>query len=101
MTAATISPAPRRAASQRSSLRWLIADVAVLTRRVLARIAREPETLLDVTIQPLIFVLLFAYVFGGTTLRPVGGNCHEFRSGGILAMGLAMTAPGTAIALVT
>ena len=101
MTTATISPAPRQAASGRSSLRWLIADVAVLARRVLARIAREPETLMDVTIQPVLFVLLFAYVFGGAIPLPGGGNYHEYLIGGMLAMGLAMTAPGTAVALVT
>jgi ABC transporter DrrB family efflux protein len=101
MTTATISPAPRQAAARRSSLRWLIADVAVLARRVLARIAREPETLMDVTIQPVLFVLLFAYVFGGAIPLPGGGNYHEYLIGGMLAMGLAMTAPGTAVALVT
>ena len=74
MTAATISHAPRRAASRRSNLRWLISDVAVLARRVLARIAREPETLMDVTIQPLLFVLLFAYVFGGAIRCPAAGT---------------------------
>jgi ABC transporter DrrB family efflux protein len=101
MTAATISHAPRRAASRRSNLRWLISDVTVLTRRILARIAREPETLMDVTIQPVLFVLLFAYVFGGAIPLPGGGNYHEYLIGGMLAMGLAMTAPGTAVALVT
>jgi len=101
MTAATISHAPRRAASRRSNLRWLISDVAVLTRRILARIAREPETLMDVTIQPILFVLMFAYVFGGAIPLPGGGNYHEYLVGGMLAMGLAMTAPGTAVALVT
>jgi len=101
MTTTTISPAPRPAASPRSSLRWFIADVAVLARRVLARIAREPETLMDVTIQPVLFVLLFAYVFGGAIPLPGGGNYHEYLIGGMLAMGLAMTAPGTAVALVT
>jgi ABC transporter DrrB family efflux protein len=101
MTAATISHAPRRAASRRSNLRWLISDVAVLTRRILARIVREPETLMDVTIQPILFVLMFAYVFGGAIPLPGGGNYHEYLVGGMLAMGLAMTAPGTAVALVT
>jgi ABC transporter DrrB family efflux protein len=101
MTAATISHAPRRAASRRSNLRWLISDVTVLTRRILARIAREPETLMDVTIQPILFVLMFAYVFGGAIPLPGGGNYHEYLIGGMLAMGLAMTAPGTAVALVT
>jgi ABC-2 type transport system permease protein len=101
MTTATISPAPRRPISRRGSLRWLISDVAVLARRSLARIAREPETLMDVTIQPIIFVLLFAFVFGGAIPLPGGGNYHEYLIGGMLAMGLAATAPGTAVALVT
>ena len=101
MTTATISPVPRQAAPRRNGLRWLIADVAVLARRVLARMAREPETLMDVTIQPLLFVLLFAYVFGGAIPLPGGGNYHEYLIGGMLAMGLAATAPGTAVALVT
>jgi ABC-2 type transport system permease protein len=73
----------------------------VLARRSLARIAREPETLMDVTIQPILFVLLFAYVFGGAIALPGGGSYHEYLIGGMLAMGLAATAPGTAVALVT
>ena len=101
MTTATISHVPRRAASRRGNLRWLISDVAVLTRRILARIVREPETLMDVTIQPILFVLMFAYVFGGAIPLPGGGSYHEYLVGGMLAMGLAMTAPGTAVALVT
>ncbi len=101
MTTATISQAPRRAVSRLSNLRWLVSDVAVLAKRSLARIAREPETLMDVTIQPILFVLLFAYVFGGAILLPGGGSYHEYLIGGMLAMGLAATAPGTAVALVT
>ena len=101
MTAATISQAPRRPVSRRGNLRWLISDVAVLAKRSLARIAREPETLMDVTIQPILFVLLFAFVFGGAIALPGGGNYHEYLIGGMLAMGLAATAPGTAVALVT
>jgi ABC-2 type transport system permease protein len=101
MTAATISQAPRRAVTRLGSLRWLVSDVAVLARRSLARIAREPETLMDVTIQPILFVLLFAYVFGGAIALPGGGSYHEYLIGGMLAMGLAATAPGTAVALVT
>jgi ABC transporter DrrB family efflux protein len=76
-------------------------DTLVLTRRSLARIVREPETLADVTIQPLIFVLLFAYVFGSAIRIPGGGNYHEYLIGGMLAMGLAGTAPGTAVGLVS
>jgi ABC-2 type transport system permease protein len=94
------APAPG-AEPGRSSFGWLIKDTVVLTRRSLARIVREPETLADVTIQPLIFVLLFAYVFGSAIRIPGGGSYHEYLIGGMLGMGLAGTAPGTAVGLVT
>src|ERR1043166_8590661 len=89
MTTATISQAPRRAVSRLGNLRWLVRDVAVLARPSLARIAREPETLMDFTIQPILFVLLFAYVFGGAIALPGGGSYHEYLIGGVLAMGRA------------
>jgi len=79
----------------------LITDVWVLTKRSLARIRREPETLADVTIQPILFVLMFAYVFGGAIGIPGGGNYHDYLIGGMLGMGLAQTAPGTAVAVVS
>jgi ABC transporter DrrB family efflux protein len=84
-----------------SAWRWAITDTLVLTGRSLARIRREPETLSDVTIQPVLFVLLFAYVFGGAIGLPGGGSYHEYLIGGMLGMGLAATAPGTAVALVS
>jgi ABC-2 type transport system permease protein len=87
--------------ARRDSVRWFLKDVLVLAGRSLARIRREPETLSDVTIQPVIFVLLFAYVFGGAIHIPGGGNYHEYLIGGMLGMGLASTAPGTAVAMVS
>jgi len=102
MTTSILSlPPGHQPAARRGRLRWGLSDVLVLTRRSLARIAREPETLMDVTIQPVIFVLLFAYVFGSAIVIPGGGNYHEYLIGGMLAMGIAGTAPGTAVALVT
>ncbi len=44
---------------------WAIADAWVMTVRNLRHIPRNPELLLDVTVQPVLFVLLFRYVFGG------------------------------------
>src|SRR5271156_6349012 len=76
-------------------------DVWVLTKRSIARIRREPETLADVTIQPVLFILMFAYVFGGAIGLPGSGSYHEYLIGGMLGMGLAQTAPGVAVALVT
>jgi ABC transporter DrrB family efflux protein len=78
-----------------------ISDVWVLTKRSIARIRREPETLSEVTIQPVMFVLMFAYVFGGAIGIPGGGSYHEYLIGGMLGMGLAQTAPGTAVAVVS
>jgi ABC-2 type transport system permease protein len=101
MTAATVPVGPAPQTRSRSSLAWAVKDVWVLTRRSLARIRREPETLADVTIQPIIFVLLFCYVFGSAIRLPGGGNYHEYLIGGMLGMGLAQTAPGTAVAMVS
>ena len=44
---------------------------------------------------------MFAYVFGGAIALLGGGNYHEYLIGGMLGMGLAQTAPGVAVALVT
>ena len=66
MSAITAELVPERDVTYgRSSLSHFVADVWVLTKRSIARIRREPETLADVTIQPVIFILMFAYVFGG------------------------------------
>ena len=46
-------------------------------------------------------MLLFAYVFGSAIAIPGGGSYNEYLIGGMLGMGLAGTAPGTAVALVT
>jgi ABC-type polysaccharide/polyol phosphate export permease len=77
-----------------------LTDIWVLTQRSLARIRREPETLSGVTIQPVIFVLMFTYVFGGAIGGARGLNYHEYLVGGMLAMGLAQTAPSTAVGVV-
>ena len=85
----------------RSPAFHFVTDVWVLTKRSIARIRREPETLADVTFMPVIFILMFTYVFGGAIGLPGGGSYHEYLIGGMLGMGLAQTAPGVAVALVT
>ena len=71
----------------------------VFAGRNVQHIRRLPEKLLDVTVQPIMFVLLFAYVFGGAIGVP-GGNYREYLIGGILVQSLsfAMVGPATAIA---
>jgi ABC transporter DrrB family efflux protein len=99
MTATTLSAADLTVG--RSSFAQLLSDVWVLTKRSIARIRREPETLSQVTIQPVMFVLMFAYVFGGAIQIPGGGSYNEYLIGGMIGMGLAQTAPGTAVAVVS
>jgi ABC-2 type transport system permease protein len=81
------------------SARWALKNSWVLARRSVARIAREPEQLIDVTIQPVIFVLLFTYVFGSAIHLPGGGSYHQFLISGMFGMTMAGTAPGTAVGL--
>ena len=48
-----------------SGVRWWLADSWEIVKRNLRHIRRTPELLLDVTLSPIMFVLLFRYVFGG------------------------------------
>jgi ABC-2 type transport system permease protein len=79
-------------------LRWQLQDSLVLARRNLTHVRQIPEKLIDVTLQPVMFVLLFAYVFGGVIHIP-GGSYHEYLLGGIAIQTLAfgMMGPGTSI----
>ena len=80
-------------------LRTLLADSLVFANRNVEHIRQIPEKLLDVTIQPIMFVLLFAYVFGGA-IDTGAGSYREYLIGGILVQSLAfgMMGPATAIA---
>jgi ABC-2 type transport system permease protein len=62
----------------------LLGDAWVVARRSLRHMRREPETLSDASFQPIMFVLLFTYVFGGAIAVP-GGDYEEFLIGGIFA----------------
>lgn len=62
-----------------------LGDVWVIAKRGLWHMRRQPEALADATIQPVMFVLMFAYVFGGAIAVPGGGNYKEFLMGGIFA----------------
>jgi ABC transporter DrrB family efflux protein len=48
-----------------SALQYAASDTFVLAKRSLKRIRRQPDLLFGFTIQPIMFVLLFVYVFGG------------------------------------
>jgi ABC-2 type transport system permease protein len=91
----TFAEAPGRAAW------WAMRNTLVLARRSLARIVHQPEQLSDVTIQPVLFVLLFTYVFGSAIALPGGGSYHSYLISGMFGMTMAGSAPGTAVGLTT
>jgi ABC-2 type transport system permease protein len=79
--------------------RGVIHDTWVIARRGLIHMKRQPEALSDATIQPIMFVLMFAYVFGGAIDVPGGGDYREFLMGGIFAQTIVFTAFGVALSI--
>jgi ABC-2 type transport system permease protein len=55
---------------QRSALGWAVSDTKAITWRNLVTLRRTPQLLVFSTIQPVIFVLMFRYVFGGAIHIP-------------------------------
>jgi ABC-2 type transport system permease protein len=77
-----------------------VLDSLALAGRNLQHVRQIPEKLLDVTIQPLMFVLLFAYVFGGV-IHVSGGSYREYLIGGVLIQTIAFGIMGPATAIAT
>ncbi len=92
----TVDAAPHQV--PRSSLRWVISDLATIARRNLLTLVRIPISLVFAVVQPVMFVLLFRYVFGGAILIP-SGQYVNFLIPGILVQTTIFGAVGTAIGL--
>ncbi len=75
-------------------------DVWSLTRRNLIHVAREPMQLSDVTVQPVLFTLLFIYIFG-SGIHIAGGSYKDFALAGLLTLNLTTSTMGTAVGLST
>ena len=81
-----------------SALAEAVADSAVITKRNLIKIKRVPDLLVFTTLQPIMFVLLFAYVFGGAINVP-GVGYKEFLIAGIFAQTVVFGATFTGYSL--
>ncbi|TAN20193.1 MAG: ABC transporter permease [Actinomycetota bacterium] len=88
-------PSPPRS----TQLRLGLADTVTLTRRDLLVWVRNPAFIFFTIIQPVMFVLLFRYVFGGAIPVKVPGGYVSFLMPGIIAQSAAFASFGTAIAL--
>ncbi len=96
----TTSVGAPAATGERSWFAARARDVVVLTRRNLVHITREPLQLSDVTVQPVLFTLLFIYVFGsGVPIQ--GGSYKDFAIAGLMLLNLTTSAMGTAVGLVS
>jgi ABC transporter DrrB family efflux protein len=83
----------------RRPLRWTFADAAAMTKRNLYRYIRVPTLLLFSTIQPVMFVLLFTYVFGGAIQVPGVDRYIDYLMAGILAQTVVFGSTQTGVGL--
>ncbi|MFL5892527.1 MAG: ABC transporter permease [Solirubrobacterales bacterium] len=84
-----------------SQLAWTLRDGYVVSVRNMRHFLRQPQLLLFSTIQPIMFVLLFSYVFGGAIggSLPEGVSYKDFLLPGIFVQSTAFRATQTAIGL--
>jgi ABC-2 type transport system permease protein len=83
-----------------SALAATLSDSVVITKRNLIKVKRVPDLVVFATLSPIMFVLLFRYVFGGAINLPDGINYAEFLLPGIFAQTVVFgsTATGAAMA---
>jgi ABC transporter DrrB family efflux protein len=78
----------------------VIADASVVAKRNIIKIKRVPDLLVFTTLSPIMFVLLFSYVFGGAIDQEGGGQAYrEFLIAGIFAQTVIFGATVTGAAL--
>jgi ABC transporter DrrB family efflux protein len=80
------------------SVSYTVSDTLVLARRNLKRIPRQPDLLIAYTVQPIMFVLLFVYVFGGAISTP-GFDYVDFLMPGIIVQSISFGGFVTALGL--
>jgi ABC-2 type transport system permease protein/oleandomycin transport system permease protein len=97
IAAPTISGAPHsdRPATR---LRWAVSDTLTITRRNLLALTRIPEALFFSAVQPIMFVLLFVYVFGNAIKTP-GSSYVNYLMAGVFVQTVAFGAVSTSVGL--
>jgi ABC transporter DrrB family efflux protein len=80
-------------------MRRLVSDTMVMAERNLVRLPRQPDLLTAFTVQPIMFVLLFVYVFGGAINTPGYDSYKDFLLPGIIVQNIAFGGFVTAMGL--
>lgn len=88
-----------RSPSSLTSVRWALTDVVTIARRNLLAILRIPELLFFSTLQPIMFVLLFRYVFAGAIGQGAHVDYVSYLMPGIFVQTVCFGAVSTAIGL--
>lgn len=94
----TLATGSAATAEDHGGFRWAISDTLQMVKRNLRHIPRSPELLLDVTVQPVIFVLLFVYIFGGAIQTP-GMSYVNYLMAGIFVQTLVFACMTSGIGL--
>src|SRR4051794_11294350 len=82
-----------------SGFRQAVNDGLLVAGRNLRRVPRIPELAIFAIFQSIMFVLLFAFVFGGAIPLPGGGSYREFLMPGIFAQTVVFAAVTTAVGM--
>jgi len=98
LTSSTVATQALTDAESHDGFRWAISDTWQMVRRNLRHIPRSPELLLDVTVQPVIFVVLFVYIFGGA-IRTPGMSYVNYLMAGIFVQTLIFACMTSGIGL--
>ena len=107
LTSAPIQERRRSAVSlepvQRGKFLEAMVDSLVLAQRGLVRVPRQLDWLVGVTVMPIMFLLMFRYIFGGTlqAAMPPGINAVNYLVVGILVQGIVLGGMNTAVGLAT
>ena len=97
-TTATAATAAARVARLRQRFKWAVSDAIVMTWRNLLHWTRVRALIVFSTVSPVMFILLFRYVFGGAIKVP-GVNYVDYLMPGIFVWSIAFGATRTGIAL--
>lgn len=78
---------------------WNFTDTYIVMRRNLVQLFRQPQLLIFATIQPVMFLLLFTYVFGGAIRFATGGDYISFLLPGVIIQTIIFASTNTTVGL--
>ncbi len=100
MNSSTLSSTEKVIPQARPAFYWTLADTLVLTKRQLMHILRIPDELVTSALQPVLFVVLFRYIFGGAITVP-GTSYVNYLIAGILVQSVVLGSAFSGIGVAT